>query len=520
VGITIAVCLLLADATDQEFLAARLKDLSARYDQVASRQAESAVRERAAIVRELAHLPFADETREGAARLLGRIATTDRAYRVRGEAARALGAIGTAGGLEALYRALFGPEGRDRPYELLYYVLPEALSRLRQPDDMEWLSEHVLKPAARGEASEVLSQAGPLRDDLVALTLEGVGRARARALGPETAALAGVKSVTVRAAALRALAQLAMSGDLADSALDAREPRLRAAAAAHPGLSLPAAGRALRDPQAAVRRSAVRGLRGRGGRDAITLLVRLIVGEEDASVRIETVDALHELTGKDFGNDGELWSQWWDLQKDRFEGPEEKDEARRTYFFDVPLRTERVAFVIDVSASMSREDTARVTRLEHAARELERSVAHLAPNARFCLFTFASNVRRQPEMGFRDHDGAGWAGSVLREIHPAGATNTYAALMLALQDPFAPDTIVLLSDGNPYRCAFGGRTWSEHEQILAEVRRVNAERGARIHTVALLTGVFAEDDREDAASAAEFLRRLAAENHGEYREVR
>ena len=38
--------------------------------------------------------------------------------------------------------------------------------------------------------------------------------------------------------------------------------------------------------------------------------------------------------------------------------------------------------------------------------------------------------------------------------------------------------------------------------------------------VALLSGVYSDEDAEDAASAAEFLRRLARENGGEGREVR
>ena len=86
--------------------------------------------------------------------------------------------------------------------------------------------------------------------------------------------------------------------------------------------------------------------------------------------------------------------------------------------------------------------------------------------------------------------------------------------------PFDADTIVLLSDGNPFKCTWQGENFSEHEQILWRVRQANEKRGARIHTVALLTGARRADKQEDSQAAAEFLRRLAGAHRGEFREIR
>ena len=105
-------------------------------------------------------------------------------------------------------------------------------------------------------------------------------------------------------------------------------------------------------------------------------------------------------------------------------------------------------------------------------------------------------------------------------LKPAGASNSYAALMRALQDPLRPDTIVMLSDGIPRHCSWRGRNYSEPEQILAEVRRANRTALVRIHTVGMLGGIPRGDEMLDQESAVSFLRRLASENEGTYREVR
>jgi hypothetical protein len=520
VSAAILSLLLLADGGDEAFLLRRLTELAARYDDQARKQTPAAVALRGSVVRELAHLPFRDASRSRAGRLLARIVAQDRAYRVRAEAARAIGRIGTARALTAVYSSLFGEDGRSRRYALLYYVLPEALAALKHPEDLDWISQRVLRPAASGRALPV--EAGPLRGELVALTLEGVGRARARSLVPDVRALAASSSETMRLAALRALADLDAGDELLDAAARSEDPRARVAAAASTRLPAPRARALLVDERPEVRRAAIRGLTKRRPREATPFLVEALADESLPEIRLDLAEMLHRLTGREFGADPDRWRDWWAANAERFDGPRSVEERGRAYFFQVRLRTERAVFLIDVSASMGRTDERGVTRRDRAARELARTVATLSPGARFRVLAFAADIRRFPEgdLDWAGRDRARDAATWLAGLEPAGATNTYGALMQAFDDPLRPDTIVLLSDGNPYRCSYRGKTYSEHEQILHEVRRVNAERFVRIHTVALLSGARPDDASEDSAAAASFLHRLAEANDGEFREVR
>lgn len=518
-GTALISLLLLGDATDQEFLLRRARDLAERYERFSRSQADPAVSARLAVVRELRHLPFSGEARAEAGRLLAKAVTHDRAYRVRADAACAIGRVGTKRAYEAMYRALFGGAGRQRRSLLMHFVLPEALAGLRHANDMEWVSLRILRPAARGAAPPLFREAGALREAMVVLTLEGVGLARARTLGPDVVALAKAASPRVRAAAIAALVEMNYPHEAIEKALSDSSALVRAAAAAFPGLPVQLAADAGTDRALPVRRAAVDGYAAREPIDGIPLLIRRLAAENDEVLQLDIAEVLNRFTGKEFGVDHGLWRAWWNANRKQFELGGKPDDSGRTYFFELGMRTRRVVFLIDVSASMSREDERRISRLEYAARELSRAIDKLPANARFRVFGFAAAIRRFPEKGAGDKFDAADAGRWLRSLKPAGSTNTYGALMEALHDPFRPDAIVLLSDGNPYRCSWRGKNFDEHEQILAEVRRVNGA-AVKIHTVALLSGAVMASDNEDAGAASEFLRRLAARNRGEFREIR
>jgi hypothetical protein len=511
--------LLVGDATDTEFLELRVKEIGQRYDQLSSRQAPAEIHERTILARELAHLPLEDAPREAAGRLLARIVAEDRAYRVRAEAARAIGRVGTPPALDAMVRALFGPVGREPRFELLHTALPGALANMRRPDDLDWIARRILGPAAGSGDRALLEAAGPLESELVALTLEGVARGRAAALGPAIAPLARAKDHRVREAALGALASLEIADPAIAEALKEPDERMRAAVAALRTLDFEDAAKALMDTSRLVRAAAIRGLSARAGREPITLLVGALASEDEIRLRLDIADALFALTGKDFGLDPDLWLGWWAANEDAWAGPAAKEPGERAYFFDVGLRTARVTFVIDLSASMATVDDHGVPRCLHAARELERAVRTLPPGAQFRVLAFSGEIRGWPPDGQPPggRTTAEAAVQALLERKPAGPTNTYGALMSALDDPFDPDAIVLLTDGTPYRCTYRGKTYEETEQILSEVRRRNTEM-VRIHAVALRTGP--DEDPADSGKAVDFLRRLAEENRGEFREVR
>jgi len=522
IGTAFLTLALLADAADDKFLTARVHELAVRYDENSRRQTDLSVGIRAAVVRELAHLPFSGNVRGPAGLLLVHILQDERSYRVRADAVRAVGRVGTAPAMRAAYHALFGQDGRSRKFELMYAVLPEALSSVRHADDIQWLSRQVLDAAGRGRNTQVLREAGPLRDTLVALTLDGVRRGRIRALAPECLLLASDSAPEIRAAALEALVALDAGADVVVAATDDKDEHIRAAAFGFRRLPLDRALRGAADHSLVVRRATVRGLAKRPPSEAVPILLDRLAQELHGGTRLDILDLLHKHTGKDFGMEVDLWEAWWAANARDFKGPRKRDKPGHTYFFAVGLRTRHTVFVLDVSSSMRIQDERGVSRHERAARELGRTLTTMPKGARFTLLAFAAAVRRFPDGEHKSAVGAQAAAAVtwFRKLRPAGATNTFGALMIALRDSIGPDTIVLLSDGNPYRCSYQGKNYSEHEQILAEVRRANRDRQVRIHTVALLSGERGRPENGDTASAADFLRRLAGENRGESREVR
>ena len=99
---------------------------------------------------------------------------------------------------------------------------------------------------------------------------------------------------------------------------------------------------------------------------------------------------------------------------------------------------------------------------------------------------------------------------------PNNGTNSHAALAAAFRDP-AVDTIFFLTDGYPTTGVL-----IDPALILSAVRSWNRYRNVRLHTIALTRGAPppAYAGREDPKSAARFMRRLAEQNDGRFREIR
>jgi len=133
--------LLFGDASDEKYLSTRLAHLMRVYEGQMRRQSPEAVALRVGVVREVGHLPWEGEARLAAAKFLAGLVGNDRSYRVRADACRAIGRVGTPFALDAMYRAIFGKAGRSPRYALVYSVLPESLARLRSKEDWGWIRE-------------------------------------------------------------------------------------------------------------------------------------------------------------------------------------------------------------------------------------------------------------------------------------------------------------------------------------------------------------------------------------------
>ncbi len=513
-----ALVLLLCDIGDAEYLNQRLKVLATTYETQERRQSPIAVTARVGVMREIAHLPWEGESRTRAARLLARVIANDRAYRVRAEACRAIGRVGTPQAIEAMYRSLFGKAGRSPRFTLLSSVLPDALASLQSRGDWQWIRRRVLDPSRASSPTGLVHLAAYRARSMLILTLDGAGLARRAELVDSLRPFATHADANVRAAALQALGRIGAAPDLVQAGLVDSSVLVRMAAARAPSLPSIQIDRALLDTAAAVRRMALRNLAERDYRRSVPRLIAQLRIEPSSYARLDIALLLGATTGQAFGEDQSLWSGWWRAQvarRDKVDQP--RVTERRTGTRQV-FRAHRVIFLVDASASMNQVGGDGKSRQQKQIETMREFIGAAPRGTRYVVIAFASELRRLPARG---PDVAG--GKVLPwvdALKPAGASNSYAALMRALQDPLRPDTIVMLSDGVPRHCSWRGRNYSEPEQILSEVRRVNRTALVRIHTVGMLGGISRGDERLDQESAVSFLRRLASENEGTYREVR
>jgi len=246
----------------------------------------------------------------------------------------------------------------------------------------------------------------------------------------------------------------------------------------------------LADPVWQVRFAAAQGLGAVRAKESVPLLIALLRKEDRVRVRKAAAESLFRLTGEDYGDFHEIWERWW---HDRGEGlampertPERKARPqgeRRTVaaFYGVPVDSDRVAFVLDVSSSMGGSTfTPEGSELDRAVKETLKVVKALPDRAKVNVIVFESQIRVWKRGLTALSSGARKAlGSFLAEQRPSGSTNLYDALEAALKLKDV-ETIYLLSDGDPTT----GRLTGE-EEILEAVLQLNRDKRAAIHCVAL-----------------------------------
>jgi len=456
------------------------------------------------------------------------------------EAVLALEGVDSPALVEALVGALRGAEhdvveaavrvlsGLEAPPARTAVVDALAASR------SEVVTESLLRAVAAGRypgAEEAL--AGLLHDRAWGVRLRAVEAVSSLArpgAAEAVAALVGDPEPAVRAACLEGLA------------------RLRAPAVV--GLAIAA----LDDPVWQVRASAVKALGTVRSRDAIAPLIARMSIEEGRLVA-DIGAALASITGRNFGTRVAQWQSFWDTYRDRFQIPTDAElahlralQAQReqeyqpgdgTSYHGIVTPSRAIVFVIDVSGSMENlvVETERfegggypsMLRIDIVKTELARTIDSLEPYVEFNILAFGTEVRswkkdlvkanvlnkssasdwarRLEALGGASKQDLAQVGLVGAANLEAGKTNTYDALMRALEAPrpgqsdddyeVAVDTIFFLSDGRP---SYG--EYIDPKDILREVRRVNELRKVVIHTIAI--GEFQKD----------FMRALAAQNEG------
>ncbi|MEM7263473.1 MAG: VWA domain-containing protein [Planctomycetota bacterium] len=200
--------------------------------------------------------------------------------------------------------------------------------------------------------------------------------------------------------------------------------------------------------------------------------------------------------------------------KDMLGGEEPEEQALKTAVkkgLYGPIYSEKVAFLLDVSGSMS-AGTEEGTRLEIAVRELARVLgSQMTDDTYFNIIPFseeatpfAKKLQRAKTKTLEKTI------NKLPKLKPGGETNAFGALEAAFADPNV-DTIYLLSDGSP----------TVGEEFIPDLIRLrvdewNRDRRVIINCIGFFPGTAKNQDK---AEARDFLRQLAQENEGFYKEI-
>lgn len=267
--------------------------------------------------------------------------------------------------------------------------------------------------------------------------------------------------------------------------------------------AIAAAGASLDHKAWTVRAAAIDLLAALRHKDGIPLLIER-VGVEQARLAEDLAGALQILAGLRLP-DQKAWRSWWQQERERHvvPAPRRQPAARRSgqtaaSYWDIPVRSDRVAFVVDTSGSMKKPFGTAGTCLDEAKRQLVRVLGMLGPQARANIIAF-------------HHDATAWENKLQKldkkrraageafttALDGRGGTDVHAAMELAFTDPDV-DTIFLLTDGRPS----AGRIM-DPDLLAAAIAAWNLDRGIRIHTVSI-------------GGRSDFLERLARESGGEH----
>jgi Mg-chelatase subunit ChlD len=206
-----------------------------------------------------------------------------------------------------------------------------------------------------------------------------------------------------------------------------------------------------------------------------------------------------------FGTAAE-WQKWWSREGASFKPrevlavmPERNADKQTVSYWNVPVRSDRVSFIVDVSGSMAKPfGTGSGTRLTEAKRQLTDVLGRLPKKAKINIITFADSAQslfpKLQALGKKQHKAAA---AHIKEIFAKGTTNVHDALEAAFADRDV-DTIFLLTDGRPSDGPVVDPT-----ALADEVARWNVSRSIVIHTIAI-------------GAKSPFLARLAKDSGGEH----
>lgn len=216
-------------------------------------------------------------------------------------------------------------------------------------------------------------------------------------------------------------------------------------------------------------------------------LLFTMLDKEKARMHEDVRTALRDLTGLQFVTLRE-WQQWWAKEGDMFQPrqrnaglPGRNGDTLTVSYWNIPVHSDRVAFVVDTSGSMLKPfGTGNATRLWEAKRQLRKVFDALPAKAKMNVITFAGDTTSLfPKLQALGKKQRTTAEAFVKALYGKGPTNVHDALAAAFADDDV-DTIFLLTDGQPSAGPIVDR-----DALSEQVARWNADRGIRIHTVAI-----------------------------------
>ncbi len=206
------------------------------------------------------------------------------------------------------------------------------------------------------------------------------------------------------------------------------------------------------------------------------------------------------------------WDAWWQQHRATHTLPPEaaiRAQVRgasgpTVAYFGLPLTSRHVAFLIDVSGSMSAPigTDRKHTRLDEAKRQLGNAIEKLSEEREFNVIAYESHIHPFWKK-LRKAKGKDKAEALDRvaKLAISGGTNIFDALERAFMD-LGTDTIYLLTDGQPTAGAI-----TNVDELANEIRTWNYRRQVLIHCISI---------GEDSP----LLKRISKESGGSYVFVR
>lgn len=175
-------------------------------------------------------------------------------------------------------------------------------------------------------------------------------------------------------------------------------------------------------------------------------------------------------------------------------------------YYGLKLQAKRVLFLLDHSGSMKKRDEEATTRLDRAKAELIYTIQSLPSDYKFSVLIFSTKTRFwQNQLLVANDKNKRKAIEFVKRIGYGNLTNTHSALAISLNFDSDLEAIYLLSDGRPTQGSI-----INPAMIVKDITMRNRFRHLKYHTIGFaVNGI-----------TAQFLKTLADQNGGEYREVK